>query len=169
MSTVYGDIIPEVAGFLAKTLLKRAVPLQVLEPFVSGETLPSNETKTMRFRRIEGDITFAKNNAYLSEGVTPNAQQPTQTDYTLTLRQMGGLMKLTDVIENHHTTRIGQQMFEILGEQAPRIIETDRFFALRAATNKYYSGSATSRATVIAPIQKSLLNKIVRKLKDRKS
>lgn len=164
MPTIYGDINPEVAGYLSKTMLKRAVPLQILEPFVSGETLPSYETKTMRFRRVEGDIAFAKANAYISEGVTPNAQDVSMTDYTLTLRQMGGLMKLTDIVENHHTTKIGRQMFEILGEQAPRIIETDRFYALRAATLKYYSGVATSRATVIAPIQKSLLSKVSRKL-----
>lgn len=169
MGTIYGDVNPEVAGVLSKTLLKRAVPLQVLEPFVSGETLSANETKTMRFRRFEGDIAFAKANAYISEGVTPNAQDVTMADYTLTLRQMGGLTKLTDIIENHHTSRVGRQMFEILGEQAPQIIESDRFYALRAATNKYYSGTATSRGTVIAPIQKSLLSKLSRKLFQNKA
>jgi N4-gp56 family major capsid protein len=164
-TNLYGDLSPLNAGYVAKRTLERSNPEQVLEPFVSGKTLPSNQTKTITFKRFTGDINFAKTNAYLSEGITPVSQAVTVTDYTLTLRQMGGLMGLTDVIDDTHPNMVATEMFDILGEQAPRIVETDRYYALRAGTNKYYSGSATSRATVVAVVASSLLDKLSRVLR----
>ena len=164
-TNLYGDLSPLNAGYVAKRTLERSNPEQVLEPFVSGKTLPANETKTITFKRFTGDINFAKANAYLSEGVTPVSQSVSVTDYVLTLRQMGGLMGLTDIIDDTHPNKVATEMFDILGEQAPRIVETDRFYALRAATNKYYSGTATSRATVTAVVSSGLLDKLSRVLR----
>lgn len=164
-TNLYGDLSPLNAGHVARRTLERSNPEQVLEPFVSGKTLPANNTKTITFKRFTGDINFAKSNAYLSEGITPVSQAVNVTDYTLTLRQMGGLMGLTDVIDDTHPNMVATEMFDILGEQAPRIIETDRYYALRAATNKYYSGGVTARASVAAVIAASLLDKISRAMR----
>src|SRR5208337_4999008 len=119
-TTTYGDINPETAGYLSKVFLTRALTLMSFEPFVSGKVLPGNETKLMRFRRYIGDNNFAQANMYLTEGVVPNAQQVTMEDVTVTLRQMGGLMKLTDVVQDTHTDPVLNQMVMIQGEQAPR-------------------------------------------------
>ena len=164
-TTTYGDINPETAGYLSKVFLTRALTLMAFEQFVSGKTLPGNETKLMRFRRYIGDNNFALANMYLTEGVVPNAQQVTMQDVTVTLRQMGGLMKLTDVIQDTHTDPVLNQMIMIQGEQAPRMVELDRWYALRALTNKYYDTAGhTSRATVNSTVTAGLLKKVIRNL-----
>lgn len=162
-TTEYGTINPETAGYLAKKFLTRALSLMAFEKFVSGETLPGNSTKLMRFRRYYGDMDFATTNMYLTEGVVPNAQQLKSEDVSVTLRQMGGLMKLTDVVQDTHTDPVLNQMITILGEQGPRLIELDRFYTLRAATNKYYSNGAARTAVNTAPTV-ALFKKVVRNL-----
>ncbi len=162
-TTEYGTINPETAGYLAKKFLTRALALMALEPFVTGQTLPGNSTKQMRFRRYVGDDTFAQDNMYLTEGVVPNAQQVNMEDVTIDLRQMGGIMKITDVVEDTHTDPVLNQMYDILGEQGPRLVELDRFYTLRAATNKYYSNGA-ARSAVNTAITAGLLKKVVRNL-----
>lgn len=164
-TTEYGDINPEVAGYLSKKFLTRAVELMAFEPFVSGQTLPANETKVMRFRRYVGDWDAAKANVYLNEGEVPVAQQVAMEDVTVTLKQMGGLMKITDVVEDTHTDPVLNQMMEILAEQGPRLVELDRFYALRATTNKYYADPADSaRTDVNSPVTTGLLKKAIRNL-----
>lgn len=159
--TEYGDVNPETAGYLSKKFLERALEYMPFEPFVSGITLPANETKTLRFRRWVGDWDAAVENMYLAEGVVPTAQQVTMEDVTVTLSQMGGLTKLTDVIEDTHTDPVLNQMYDILSEQAPRIIELDRYYTLRAATSKYYS-NGSARGNVNTAITTNLLKKIIR-------
>lgn len=159
----YGSISPETAGYLSKKFLKRALANMPFEPFVSGVTLPGNETKVMRFRRWTGDWDTAVSNMYLTEGVVPLAQQVSMEDVTVTLKQMGGLMKLTDVVNDTHTDPVLNQMFEILGEQGPRLVELDRFYALRATTNKYYA-NGTARTDVNTVVTTTLLKKATRNL-----
>lgn len=162
-TTEYGDINPVTAGFLSKKFLERALQYMPFEPFVSGETLPANETKVMRMRRYYGDWDTAVAAMYIDEGETPVEQQLQSVDVTVTLVQMGGIMKLTDVVNDTHTDPVLKQQFEVLSEQAPRIIEYDRFLTLRAATNKYYS-NGSARSAVNTAVSVNLIKKAVRNL-----
>ena len=162
-TTGYGDVNPEVAGYLSKKMLVRALELMAFERFVTGETLPEHETKTIRMRRFVGDWDMAVDNMYLTEGEVPVSQQLQQEDVTLTLVQMGGIVKITDVVHDTHTSKVLNEAFDVLSDQAPRIVETDRFFALRAITNKYFA-NGTARSAVNTPISVNLLKKAERNL-----
>lgn len=163
-NNLFGDLSPYNAGMVVKRTLARGVPLMVLEPFISGKKLPEHQTKQMTFKRVTGDINFALDNAYLTEGVTPTGQTFSVTDYTLTLRQMGSVGPLTDVIQDNHPIDMIMEFFNIFAEQAPRILERDRFNTLKTATLKYYSGSATTRAAVVAVLTASIFDKTARVL-----
>lgn len=159
----YPNLSPETTGYLHGILLKRALPLMPFEPFVSGKELPGNETKVMRFRRLRLDYDTAITNMYITEGIVPPSQQTIQEDVTVTLKQIAALVKITDVVEDTHTSKVLKETFSNLGEIAPRLVELDRWYALRASTNKYYSNGAV-RTAVNTPVTASLLRKAVRNL-----
>ena len=159
---VYGDITPRTAAYAPKELLKRGLPLLVLEKFMQGKTLPGNSTKSMNWRRYNSlPIVPAAN---IVEGVTPTAQKLTVTDVSITLSQMGGLTELTDVIQDTHEDPVLKEMTVIVGEQIAQSVETLRYGVLKATTNKFYANGAV-RTDVNTAIASAIQKKIIRALK----
>jgi N4-gp56 family major capsid protein len=159
----YGDLSPLTVGKLIPEWLAVANPLEVLGPFASGKTLEEHSTTTVTFKRLEGNIDFAFAQAYIEEGVTPLSQQLENVDYTLVLQQMGGLVEHTDILQNNYPMiSVLAETFKRLMEQSARVIERDRYNALKANPNKFYSGTATTRGTIIAPVSQGLFDAINR-------
>lgn len=157
----YGDITPKTAAYAAKELLKRGLPLLVLEKFMQGKALPANNSKVMTFRRYNG---LALATTPLTEGVTPVSKKLTKTDLPVTLEQYGDLVEITDVVADTLDDDILKESMGILGEQAAQTIETIRFNVLKASTNKLYS-NGSARTDVNTPITSTLQKKMVRSLK----
>lgn len=131
--TQYGDITPRTAGFVAKEMLTRALPLLIIEQFAQVKPLPTNSTKTMIFRRYNAlDPTP---NA-LTEGVTPSAKKLTKTDVQVTLQQYGDRVEISDVVMDTHEDPVLREATEILGEQAAQMVELVRYSVLKASTSK---------------------------------
>lgn len=163
-TTTYTGINPEITGYLSGVLLKRALPLMPFEPWVNVmNTLPANETKKMSMRRFKLDYDTAIANMYASEGVVPQAQQLIQEEVSVTLKQIVGLVKITDVVDDTHTSPVFKEAFVALGEIAPRMIELDRWYTLRAGTNKWYANGA-ARSAVNTSVSNTLFKKVVRNL-----
>lgn len=159
--TKYGDITPRSAGWIAKEMLKRGLPLLVLEKFMQAVPLPKNETLSVLFRRYES-LGLAL--TPLTEGVTPTSKKLTKTDVTATLVQQGSLVELTDVINDTHEDAVQNETVQLSGEEAAQTIETLRFNVLKAGTNKFYANGA-ARTAVNTPITTTIQKKIVRALK----
>jgi N4-gp56 family major capsid protein len=157
----YGDISPRTAAYAATELLKRGLPLLVLEKFMQGKPLPSNSTKSMTFRRYKA---LALATTALTEGVTPTSKKLTKEDVSVTLEQYGDLVETTDVIEDTHEDDILKETIAILGEQAAQTIETIRYYVLRAGTNKFYANGA-ARSAVNTALTATLQKKMIRGLK----
>lgn len=160
-TTNFGDISPRTAAYAEKELLKRAIPFMVLERFGQSKQLPNNMTKTVVFRRYNALDTTP---TALVEGVTPGSQSMTSTDVTCVLTQYGSRITITDVIIDTHEDDVLNEAIEILGEQAPQVIERMRFGVLRAGTNVVY-GNGASRATVNTPITLTAQRRVVKALK----
>jgi N4-gp56 family major capsid protein len=160
-TTAYGDISPRTAAYAAKELLKRGLPFLVLEKFGQPKTLPSNSTKTIKFRRYTA---LSNTPATLTEGVTPAATQLTHTDVTCTLSQYGDRVVITDVIEDTHEDPVLQEAVELLGEQAAQMIEKMRYGVVKAGTNILFA-NGTERAHVNTPISIAMQRRAVRTLK----
>lgn len=159
--TTYGDISPRTAGKAAKQMLERAQPSMIVEKFGDGKPLPSNSTKTMKFRRYNRlDTTPVE----LTEGVTPAGKQLTTTDVTVTLKQYGDHVGITDVIADTHEDPVLSEAIDVIAEQAPQMLERARVGVLIAGTNVMYANGA-ARSAVNTSISKGLVRRVVRSLK----
>lgn len=164
--TTYGDISPAIAAYSVVRMLKRAMPYLHLEKFGQTYVLPTNSTKTAKFRRYfmtgatgaagDGDATANFNIPVaitpLVEGVTPSGSRLDNQDYTVTLQQYGDYITITDVVMDTHTDPILAQATDILGEQAALTVETLRFNILKAGTNVFYANNVAGRVNVITAI-----------------
>lgn len=159
--TAYGDITPRTGGYAAKELLKRALPLLVIEKFGQARPLPEKSTKTMLFRRY--NALDAAPNA-LTEGVTPSGKKLTKTDVSVTLVQYGDFVELSDVIMDHHEDPVLKETMGIIGEQAAQMLETVRYGVIKAGTNYLYANGA-ARNEVNTTISTDLQRRATRLLR----
>lgn len=164
MSTlIYGDISPRTAAFAVSELLKRGLPYLIIEKFGQTYVIPSNSTKTAKWRRYfltgatgsggsdTGDFFTPLSTTPLTEGVTPTGRKLANKDYTVTLQQYGDFITITDVIMDTHEDQVLQQATEVLGESAAQTIETLRFNVLKAGTNVFYANGVAGRVNVVTP------------------
>lgn len=160
--TGYGDISPAVAAYSVVRMLKRAMPYLHFEKFGQVYPLPTNSTNTAKFRRyfLSGATGAAGtgSGAYytpvattpLAEGVTPSGSKLANQDYTVTLKQYGDFVTITDVVMDTHTDPVLQAATDILGEQAAQTVETLRFNVLKAGTNLFRANTVAARNLIVA-------------------
>jgi len=159
--TTYGDITPRTAAYVAVDLLKRAMPYLCLEKFGQSKSLPANKTQAIKFRRYNS---LGLRTTALTEGVTPTSEKMTATDITATLHQYGGLVEITDIIQDTHEDPVLQEAIAVSGEQAAKTVETLRYNILKACTNVFYANSVAGRDSIVATIARADQRKIVRAL-----
>jgi len=160
--TLYGDITPRQAGFVAKDMLRRGLPNMVTESYGQMKPLPSNSTKVMQFRRYES---LAPALVPLTEGVPPTSSTLTYTDVTVTLNQYGDVVTHSDVTMDTHPDDIMKESKDVLAEQAAETVERVRLGILQAGTSVFYAGTAVSRATVATTLSANKLGAAERLLK----
>jgi N4-gp56 family major capsid protein len=160
-STSYGDISPRTAAYAVKEMLERGIPYAVIEKFAQSKPLPNNMTKVVKFRRYEALPILE---VPLVEGVTPTSQQLTATDASVTLSQFGGVVEITDVVNDTHEDPVMLEASGILGEQAVQTVEKYRHGVFKAGTNVLYA-NGVSRAAVNSGLTLDLVRKAVRQLK----
>jgi N4-gp56 family major capsid protein len=158
----YGDISPRVGMHAVAKFLAHAQPILVLEKFATSQPLPKNKSQTIKWRRA---IPFDTSLVALTEGVTPAPQAMRFEDVTSAISQYGAWVAFTDVVADTHEDPILNEMSTLLSEQAAQVKEGLTWNVLRAGTNVLYTGTATSRATVNAPVQEADLRLATRVLK----
>jgi N4-gp56 family major capsid protein len=163
MSTVnvYGDISPRTAAFAATEMLARALPALCAARFGQQVAIPKNRSTSIKLRRYNA---FAPSTNPLVEGVTPTAEQMTNTDVFAQLQQYGRRTSLTDVILDTHEDNVLAEYSQIMGELAGQTMEMVVFNVIRAGTNVLFQGSG-GRGTVNARIDAVILNRAIRQLK----
>lgn len=160
--TTYGDISPRVGIFAVANFLEHALPVLVLEKFARTEVLPKNKGQVVVWRRF---VPFEINTTALVEGVTPAPNTLQYENVTSIVSQYGGWVSFTDVIVDTHEDPNLQKITMGLGEQAASVKESIIWSELIGGTSVIYSGGATSRATVEAPISEAELTAAQRFLK----
>jgi N4-gp56 family major capsid protein len=162
----YGDISPRVGIYAVANFLAHATPVQILERFAKVEPLPKNGGQIVKWRRF---VPFEVNTNALVEGVTPAPNMLQYEDVTAVISQYGAWTNFTDVILDTHEDPNLQKISMGLGEQAAAIKEQILWAEVTGGTNVLYSGAATSRATVEAPIAADELIAAQRYLKANKA
>jgi N4-gp56 family major capsid protein len=140
----YSDISPRTTAYADRRLLERIMPNNIAGQFGQVRTLPRKNTQTMKFRRYNK---LAVATTPLVEGITPTGKTLTKTDVTVTLKQYGDWIGITDVIQDTHEDPVLRESIDILGEQAAETIDVLRIGVLKAGTNVQYANGA-SRAAV---------------------
>lgn len=152
-------------AYIVTKMLERALPYLVFEKFGQAYVLPSNSTKTAKFRRFESlDATPTR----LTEGVTPNAQNMQTTEIEATVEQYGNLIIMTDVLLDTIDSPVWEQATQLIGEQAAETVENIRIGVLLAGTNVEYANGA-ARNAVNTPLSLDLQRRITRKLMNQRA
>lgn len=164
--TTYGDLSPRVGIYAVAKFLEYAKPVEVLAKFGLNEAVPKNKGQLVVFRRF---IPFEINTTALVEGVTPAPNMLQYEDVSTVLQQYGAWVNFTDVVADTFEDPILNSVTEGLGEQAAATKEAIIWAELVGGTNVIYTGSATSRATVAAPLSEDELIAAQRFLKASKA
>lgn len=152
--TTYGDISPRVGIYAVARFLRHATPVEVLARFGMNEPLPRNKGQIVKWRRF---VPFAVNTEALVEGVTPAPNQVQFETITTQVSQYGSWVSFTDVIVDTHEDPVLQNISAGLGEQAGATREAIIWEVLIGGTSVIYSGTATQRSEVEAPISEDEL------------
>jgi N4-gp56 family major capsid protein len=155
------DISPRTAAYVVVELLKRAMPYLCLEKFGQAKSLPGNSTQSMKWRRYNSLPTTGTR---LTEGVTPPGKKLSTTDINAQLYQDGDFVEITDIIADTHEDAVQHESMGIVGEQAAKVVEINRYNILKACTNVFYANAVAARTSVVAVISRTDQRKIVRAL-----
>lgn len=147
----YGDITPRIGVYAHGKLLATAFPQLILDKYAQAIPIPKNKGHVIKFRR---KIPWAISTEQLVEGVTPAPQGLEFEDITAVIQQYGSWIPFTDVFLDTHedATEVMSVISEEAGNQAALTKERILWNMMVAGTNVIYSGAATSRATVVAPL-----------------
>lgn len=145
----YADLGVRIGVFATATFLAHAQPTMILERFAQTQYVPKQKGQVIKWRRL---VPFAAAMEQLVEGVTPSPMGITYEDVSSQLAQFGSWIPFSDVLIETHEDDNLRQMAEGAGEQAALTKERILWNMMVAGTNVIYSGTATSRATVVAPV-----------------
>ena len=160
------DISPRVGIYAVAKFLEHVKPVEVLAKFGMTEAVPKNKGQLAVFRRF---IPFEINTTALVEGVTPAPNMMQYEDISVVLSQYGAWVNFTDVVADTSEDPILNSVTTGLAEQAAAVKEALIWAELVGGTNVIYSGTATSRATVAAPLAEEDLIAAQRYLKAAKA
>lgn len=143
-TTRYGDINQRTAAYAAADMLRHSEPWNIISKMGMTKPMPKNKAETVKFRRA---IPLPPATTPLVEGVTPTAQKIAYEDVSVTLKQYGRPIEITDKVTELSEDPVMQTATMLAGEQAGGTIEQVLYGILKAGTNVVYANGA-SRAAV---------------------
>lgn len=158
----YGDIPARIGVHIHGKFLSVGYPMLLLDKYAQSIPVPKNKGQVIKFRR---PVPFDVSTEQLVEGITPAPQGLKFEDISSSLAQYGAWIAFTDVLTDTHEDPILQTITEQAGEQAALTKERILWNMMISGTNAIYSGAATTRATVVAPVTANDLRLAQRTLK----
>ena len=146
-------------------MLKYAAVIRVLDKFGLVRPIPKNKSSTITFRR---PVPFTADTVPLVEGVTPQSSTFTYVDVTVSLRQYGRVVMVTDVIADTHEDPVLNDVTRQVGDNIGRTQEALLWGVLRAGTNVFFSNGAV-RTAVNTTITLNKQRRITRALNAQKA
>ena len=138
------DLSPEMKTFYDKNLIHLAEPKMVHDQFGQKRPIPGGNGKNIEFRKFNA-LPAVPADRELVEGITPDGQNYGVTAITATVKQYGGYITTTDMLNLTAYDNNMQEIMKLLASQAGRVSDTITRDILQAGTNVMYAGSATAR------------------------
>lgn len=166
-TTTQGSLSAEMKTYYDRVLLERAIPMLVFSAFGQPKPLARRNGKSIEFRKFNS---LGASITPLTEGVTPLGNSLSVTAITAALSQHGDYVEGSDLLNLTALDPVLQETSELLGEQAGDSMNRIVRDIIFAGTNVQYANNRTSRATVAAGDNLSVLEvrKAVRTLKNNK-
>jgi N4-gp56 family major capsid protein len=151
--------------YAERQMLKHAGPTMILDKTAMAKQMPRNKSLTMKFRR---PIVFTEADTPLVEGVTPSATAFSYEDVSVTLKQYGQVVIVTDVIEDTHEDPVLNDATLQCGENIGRTLEALNYGVVKAGTSVFYANGA-SRAAVNTALSLTKQRAVTRNLAAQKA
>ena len=127
---------PEIKTYYERRLIELAEPKLVHDQFGDSYPIPANNGKTIEFRKYDS---LPKATTALTEGVTPEGQAMTVTTITAEVKQYGGWVPVTDVLQMAALDNNIVQATKLLASQAGRTLDTIVRDVMVGGTNVIYA------------------------------
>jgi|GEM_PF-513829 len=163
--TTGAGVAPGVAEYYDRELLKNMQPELVHCRDLQKRPLPLNNGKRVQFRRF---TPFGAMTTPLSEGVTPDGQELTQTALYATVKPYGAHVEITDEMNFYLLDNIHRETVKLLSDQAALSVDTIARDALNAGVNVQFPSAAITARSQIGTGDKltyAMIKKAVRFLK----
>jgi N4-gp56 family major capsid protein len=118
--TPYTTLEDDTQSFYDRNLLERALPALLHDKFGQERPLQTRSTRKKTFRRWSA---LTPTVTALSEGVTPIGSSLAKTDITVTLKQFGDYVTVSDVVQWASRDAVLTETAQVLGEQAGQSLD----------------------------------------------
>ena len=145
-TTLDAGLSDEMKTYYSMRLINLAEPELIHDQFAQKHPIPKNSGKTIEFRKYDS---LPKALTPLTEGVTPAGQKLSMGVITATIKQYGGFIELSDILELTAIDNNLVQATRLLASQAGRTADTITREVLAGGTNVVFSGGKTNRASLV--------------------
>lgn len=151
-----------------KKLLLTAKPNLVHQMYGQKVILPKNSGKSIQFRKW---TPFAALTTPLVEGTVPNGQSLAMTSVTAEIKQYGGYVAVSDLLDMTALDPVINDSVELMGDQGGLSIDTLVREELSKVANVQYANGKTQRSELDATCKLTVdeVRKAVRTLKKNKA
>ena len=145
-TTLDPGLSDEMKVYYSMRLINLAEPELIHDQFGQKHPIPKNSGKTIEFRKYDS---LPKALVPLTEGVTPAGQQLSMGEIRATIKQYGGYIELSDILELTAIDNNLVQATRLLASQAGRTADTITREVLAGGTNVVYAGGAKDRSELV--------------------
>ena len=164
--TAADDLSPEMKTFYDKNLIRLAEPNLIHDQFGQKRPIPGGNGKTIEFRKFNA-LPTVKEDLELQEGITPTGQNYGVTAITATVKQYGGYITTTDMLNLTAYDNNMQEIMKLLASQAGQVSDKITRDILVTGTNVMWAGGRDEIGDITAADVLTIedIKKAVRQLK----
>ena len=145
-TTLDAGLSDEMKTYYSMRLINLAEPELIHDQFGQKHPITKNSGKTIEFRKYDS---LPKALVPLTEGVTPAGQKLSMGVIRATIKQYGGYIELSDILELTAIDNNLVQATRLLASQAGRTSDTITREVLAGGTNVVYAGGAKDRSELV--------------------
>lgn len=145
-TTLDPGLSDEMKVYYSMRLINLAEPELIHDQFGQKHPIPKNSGKTIEFRKYDS---LPKALVPLTEGVTPAGQKMSMGVIRATIKQYGGYIEMSDILDLTAIDNNLVQATRLLSSQAGRTADTITREVLAGGTNVVYAGGAKDRSELV--------------------
>ncbi len=147
-NTTGNNLSNEIKTYYSDYLIDMAEGELVHDQFGQKRPIPQGNGKTIEFRKW---TPLAKITTELTEGVTPDGQALDMSILTAMVKQYGGYVIVTDILDLTAIDNVKTEATQLIGSQAGRSLDTIVREILNGGTNvQYHEGERAARTDITA-------------------